>query len=91
MSEHALACKVFHYQSYCYSKTLTSKTGLAEKAISLVDGLIKLENGSIAEIEKEVTTADSLMGRMQRGEAVGSPAQPARWSSLSRVLCGCLA
>lgn len=56
-----------------FQNTLTSKADLGGKVIPLLDGLIKSENGSIAEIEKEVITADSLMGRRRRGEAVGSP------------------
>jgi len=46
-----------------FQNTLTSKTDLREKVIPLTDGLIKLGSGSIAEIEKEVITEDSLMGR----------------------------
>lgn len=55
-----------------FQNTLTSKADLGEKVIPLLDGLIKLENGSIAEIEKEVMTADSLMGRRQWA-ALASP------------------
>lgn len=72
-----------------FQNTLTSKTDLGEKVIPLVDGLIKLENRSIAEIEKEVITEDSLMGRRRRGKAVGSPGQPAQQSSLSMVGAWC--
>lgn len=72
-----------------FQNILTSNTDLREKAISLVDGLIKSENRSIAEIGKELITGDSLMGRRQRGEVVGSPGQPAQGGALWGLGMGC--